>query len=621
MPGLFFHGETIADSSATVSGGMAIMVETKEELDVLCGLCLQVYLEPRGAIASELSYERAFRELFGRLITDVGALAVPPQFAPEDSTHIDKLLETLHTPAWNKGRLDPFETLIVALAGLSEIWEETRLSDSGEVLQLNFVLALASPTHSSPAEVEIRFEPPRAALEVKLGSLFAGISVVALIKGTCWVGAVVARGAKLVWRRPAAAADALVNGAREQAQITARHAFPRLDQLTSEEEARLREAQLVVVLLHGLLSTDLGTFDGFLDRLFTTNPLVLKRSLTEKSTQDPNTAALVGHVLATLDERLDAINSDAVAQSAAADFGQDASNSKLRSLIDKEIAIVGWPHNTLTSIDTNGGELADTIGRIFKATGPQLIFVCHSRGGLVARATAKALLQVPESCWGGVLVDCYTFGTPHTGAPIAQYPARELAIYLLLLRSSGRATSLLDVLVYLDANTAEGIEQLGPPEVTTEARELSYLSRLFEDERKLAGSQQMRVPPIVAIGGEVTPEIMSTWRKRRAAAFLNFQMGTSRHDLLVPLTSSTSERVDPDIVVTTFSDHFGYFSTDNPSETGKLYFDLLLGRIWSRIDFVAALRRHAPSAPASGVSFRQSWVSIGGTRIKLRNQK
>lgn len=63
-------------------------------------------------------------------------------------------------------------------------------------------------------------------------------------------------------------------------------------------------------------------------------------------------------------------------------------HSSLRS-----VYVLGWPHDTLAPVKVNAQHLAEMIERLLGASGLPIVFVCHSRGGLVARAAAVALLQ------------------------------------------------------------------------------------------------------------------------------------------------------------------------------------------------------------------------------------
>ena len=232
------------------------------------------------------------------------------------------------------------------------------------------------------------------------------------------------------------------------------------------------------------------------------------------------------------------------------------------------------------------------------AAPPRIVFVAHSRGGLVARATAVELLSSPAvGRWRDALSGIVTFGTPHDGAALAEHDARGLATYLLLAQSTGRVASIGDVLTYLDARTAEGLENLKPVNAVTESREQSFVDRLYERERGLRDAGGHRYPPIIAVGGRLDDKGRDDWRKRAAGALVDRWLDEPDHDLVVELTSSTSPRTLPDVTMTVVSSHFDYFTA--PAVTHDWAFDIALASIWSTVDLATALANishdhHAP---------------------------
>ena len=240
-----------------------------------------------------------------------------------------------------------------------------------------------------------------------------------------------------------------------------------LDRLDELPRAALTDRKAVVVLLHGLLSTDVGLFD----------PIVrLLRS-------DSTTA--------------------------------------------KEIPIVGWPHDTLAGIGTNALQLRRLIDDVIGVQGPPVAFVCHSRGGLLARCVAVHLSE-KHAGWVQKLRACVTFGTPHEGCPLAEAPGDLLgkAIAVGSWRAARGAFSLLDGLEYTHlARRAEGIEDLRP--LTGRG---TFLKELLEREAKFAPRGE-RALDIFAVGGE-TPQagLFGLLSKRALAGRPN--------DLVVELRSS-----------------------------------------------------------------------------------
>ena len=380
----------------------------------------------------------------------------------------------------------------------------------------------------------------------------------------------------------------------------ARHKeLPRLDQLSGEEHEALRKASTVVVLLHGLFSTDRGTFDGFIDRLRHVDPVTLSAALQAHARDHADAIVFGAGGKEAIEERFKQHLAAAIEHNPESTAALALRNDTARKLADR-VAVVGWPHDTLTSIRANAGELADLIDRVFAgmAAPPRIVFVAHSRGGLVARATAVELLSSPAvGRWRDALSGIVTFGTPHDGAALAEHDARGLATYLLLAQSTGRVASIGDVLTYLDARTAEGLENLKPVNAVTESREQSFVDRLYERERGLRDAGGHRYPPIIAVGGRLDDKGRDDWRKRAAGALVDRWLDEPDHDLVVELTSSTSPRTLPDVTMTVVSSHFDYFTA--PAATHDWAFDIALASIWSTVDLATALAnishdRHAP---------------------------
>jgi pimeloyl-ACP methyl ester carboxylesterase len=303
----------------------------------------------------------------------------------------------------------------------------------------------------------------------------------------------------------------------------------------------------VIIFMHGLFSTDIGTFDGFLDMLndFVMSDRVVLQPVSPELATDMNSMRRQLY------------------KSAADKIGATEDLLPVQ-LITSMVGWIGWPHNTLTGIDQNAEALVDFIQATFSPSGPKLIFVCHSRGGLVARAAAAKLLS-SNSKWKSVISEVITFGTPHEGAALAEHNARDLAVYFMLAKAAGNPVSILDVLSYLESRTAEGIENLSPPERTTEFRPHAFLHELFMLERWLRDRGDK--VPVVAIGGRVDMNNIQGWQRRTANALLDWQLG-EEHDLVVELRSSLSRRVNPSIAFQADCDHFSYFANNNCNAIG-----------------------------------------------------
>jgi hypothetical protein len=260
----------------------------------------------------------------------------------------------------------------------------------------------------------------------------------------------------------------------------------RLDQVSDVDQLRTKRG--VIIFLHGLLSTDVGLFDSLIRRLKT---------------------------------------------------GPD---------IRDHVAIIGWPHNTLAKIDENGLDLYDLITDVIGLGGPKVAFVCHSRGGLVARSVATKL-YTNSMKWKDQLRGCVTFGTPHQGAGLAAYPHRFLGTFVVgghTFQQNKSLSSLVGTLLYSERYGTQGIEDLRPPKEGGD-----FLTELSSQERKQEEGK-LRALNIFAVGGAVSP------RSNLFHIMSNYALATSQHDLIVETISSTPPVIHP--FYRPDCDHFSYFT-------------------------------------------------------------
>jgi pimeloyl-ACP methyl ester carboxylesterase len=250
-------------------------------------------------------------------------------------------------------------------------------------------------------------------------------------------------------------------------------------------EAALNAKSYLLLFVHGLISTDLGLFDSLIRRLRTAIP----------------TAQLVG-----------------------------------------------YPHNTFSSIETNAVVLADWIEKLLAGNDMPLAFVCHSRGGLVAR-TASVELRERNNSWVQRLRGCVTFGTPHEGAAFAEVAEDFFPTFasLATLNGTRNVLSSIDVLTYYGAGGKfEGIEDLRPLTGAGSTRE-RFLKKLREREGRVK-----RID-LLAFGGRITVDGQVAKLTRR------FLAGHDS-DQVVELSSSTPDLLKPHERIVTTCNHFDYFA-------------------------------------------------------------
>ena len=510
---IFDEAQGAEEAGAVVHGGLLVTATDRTDVEKLVRLCLELRAAPPlHRLVLDLTRERwePMRSLYADFL--LGGTDVLENLNNETGDTISQGISSLAS----NGAKDTLDYLTLGLGTVVNLWQDQATAASDGALQL--FLAVANPATHSSAALDLAFMPRRAVLVLQFGSLLPSLVVEGSIKGYGWVIAIAAKGTRVLGRTAQAAGNRLVEGAREQARKRAKYPdLLRLDQLNENNRGTLRGRQLVIVFLHGIFSTDLGTFDGFIDRLYATDPRTLLSKIASNGSIPPDLLGgrpdALTELRETLQAKVDAYSVVLRDAKALHRTNEDAVNSAT--------GFVGWPHNSLTAISTNANNLADTLENTFMPNPPKIMLVCHSRGGLVARAAIANLLEIESrrEIWSNALVGMITFGTPHDGASIAEHTLRDQATYFLLMQSTRKVTSLMDVLTYLDARTAEGLEQLKRDEATTETRPQAFTDALYARERNLVkDSRGRRMPPVMAIGGKLDNKARATWRSRAASA-------------------------------------------------------------------------------------------------------
>jgi pimeloyl-ACP methyl ester carboxylesterase len=531
-------------SRASVESGMLVVVRQRADLTRLVQLCSFIRTDSFSRRTQlpqriESSADDRLRQLVGALLSgrfpnETGA--TPPEVAQAEAKELKAD--------------DAYEALLLGLLAIAELWPT-------ETDSLALCLALALPGGSDHSEVVIRLDRPRAALWVAPGSIAAGISVGVALKAAKWCAIVTST---FTSASADAAAQTLMNGLRDRAGAASKHnALPRLDKLSEADRQALRSRPVLVVLLHGLFGTDLGTFDGFITRLNQASPAALDDSLGRLAASAP--LELVRAHAGVEQLR----NSFKQAIDPGGERVKSVTDIELRRFIESRVGLVGWPHDSLAPVDTCATFLAALLKTEFAAQPPKhIVFVCHSQGGLLARATAIALKQMnaPASRWAERVAAIATFGTPHLGAAIVEpggKGGREIALYLMMMSGTGKLGALRDVLTLVGERAVEGIEDLKAFNASTPERENAYVQRLLTAEHGLEWPGGGNRPHMLLVGGRLGPAQKATWLDRTAAAFIAHKLRHDDHDLVVELSSSTAPVVEPRVSVTVTADHFGYF--------------------------------------------------------------
>jgi pimeloyl-ACP methyl ester carboxylesterase len=553
-------GQTTVEGSAapaSVENGLLVEIRERGDLVRLTDLCGEIAFPaswksaPGGGRLLPGSFRAApFARLIGALMA--GALSTwESEEAPESADELEKRVMSVG-PSADK----PFEGLIVALATIHRLWAP---EDSIVVLVGLGLLA----DHGSD-EVSVKLATPRAALWMAPGSLLAGISVGTTLKVAKWCALVVS---PFTSTTAADASKRLVRNLRDRAQATSRHqALARLDALTAQDRTAIQGRPVLIVLLHGLFSTDLGTFDGFISHLRQSTPSRIVESLAmlEGSHGVDRLATLLKERFKN--ERL-----------------REVTDIELGQFVEANVALLGWPHDSLAPVDGAGIKLASLLNNAFKEAPPRhIVFVCHSQGGLLARAAALQLKQTQSPTnWADHVAGIVTYGTPHEGAAIAEpgfRGGREAAVYLMMLSGTRQATSIADVLTIVGERVPEGIEDLKAFDASTKEREKSFVATLLEKESTVMWPNGGNRPEMLIVGGKLGASQKDTWRQRLAAGFVSHKLSDADHDLVVELSSSRSGDVDPAVSIQVESDHFSYFDGDGRSGAAV---DAAVALVWT----------------------------------------
>jgi pimeloyl-ACP methyl ester carboxylesterase len=300
--------------------------------------------------------------------------------------------------------------------------------------------------------------------------------------------------------------------------------LPRLEGLN---QADLENKRGVIIFLHGLMSSDAGTFDQLVKRIKSDTALY-------------------------------------------------------------NVHLVGWPHDTLARINVNAQDLAELIENRLGPSGLPILFVCHSRGGLVARAAVVKLLN-GNPRWAKSLSGAVTFGTPHLGAELAERGDEFLGKLLLLktIQQTGKSVPLVDALCAVGKEkTIEGISDLRPT-----SNGGKFLYQLREDEAKQAGGAGKRVLPMFVVGGRAEPGGTTGWLSRRF-------FGGEPNDLVVPLSSTAPAPMRPSNHTTT--DHFSYFTSEEMKKGQIPALDYIIAAFKTQIP--NDRNRELPSRPRAGAT-------------------
>lgn len=590
MPDLGRSGEYVQSLGTRVHDAVTVAAGSEDAILALQGLTLTILRRPIADITEIYDELNRFDRTEQRYI-EIGR-ATGDQWEEEIGSALNlafasmslpyKLMELPRPPS-----LAPTTALALSLATGIELWrqESRRVEDGLQKFPDDFLngrlwpresrrvedglllaFTVATPDSADSELVRLTFAEPRAVLVLRPRSLEVGLIWDGIVRARYWAVSLV-RGALGRVRSAEAAARAFVTNLRAARETQEPKPLPliRLDDGHSVLPTGANGS--VVLFLHGLMSTDLGTFDGFMRRWLDPRPSDLPPALLEKQPQ------------LTLREELP---------------------EAALVVLKQAVTFVGWPHDTLTSIDQNAHDLARWIDERIGILDCKIAFVCHSRGGLVARAAAEKL-YVKNKKWERRICSCITFGTPHTGVALAEHPDRRLGAYVLSGLSRKDLAAFIDMAAYLEQRTrVEGIEDLQPPNAPNEP----FLRKLERLEWEKAPAGRLRRLDIYAVGGVAklgaTGGPLLERLGRLYEIYQAYYAGESEHDLVVPFSSATAAnransahepiRIDN-------CDHFSYFSDEACKSEA---FSTAIRSLWDCFGLTDAIAPFLKEPPGGG---------------------
>jgi hypothetical protein len=530
MPELGRNGDRLPRLQAEVKNAIVLVAGEYEEILALKGLMLTLLRRP----AMDMDEVRAELNRFAAVETHYSQIGreSSEMFEKREKWEgeVSRLLDTAFASLSPPQPLAPVSSLILAMATGILVWEQEKSADEPILLVLSVQI-----TDDQTAPGQLIFDQPRAGLLFEPGSLRvrqvltrvltnAAGGLKNVVGGSGWfVG--IFRSSAGRFRSAEAAALALVENLRKarEKMDPAPIQLPRLDTMSSDALPKTADS-IVILFLHGLISTDLGNFDGLIQRLQAPVPADLKRQLPAKVTSEV-----------------------------------------MRTTFERAVKLVGWPHDTLTSIDQSAHQLSGVIETQLASSVCKLVFICHSRGGLVARATALKLYERADE-WADRLCCCITFGTPHAGVGLAEHPDREMGAYMLSGMTQRQLAAYTDIAAYIEQReTIEGIEDLRPASAVGKP----FLRSLEENERKIPPPPRGRVRQLQIYGiGGIAPagDLRQGALRRRLVRYYShwysYYLGEANHDLVVPLASATA--ANDEQIPHIDCDHFSYFSDNSP---------------------------------------------------------
>lgn len=526
MTAFLQDAEPIKELAGRISGGRTLLIDDSHEFDALIALCRESRDLGIGQVYDWLPRFQDWLQWFQN----------------GDSPRRNSEFEWDEVMWKHPDNLRTAEALEVCLKWMREIWRQT--PETEHLRLLVSVCASGELTYAGQTPVLFLTEGSINALltpfvggglfSLKLGAFAVGIGVRSMFLPTVQAEILVAQ---------------LRDAAREKA------VFPDLPNLNEVGPGAFQGKQGLIVLLHGLFSTDVATFDGFI-KAWQQPPEWDRNGVYDLGARWRSNRQLPPYHSAPNERDL-----------------QEA----FQKVVDRDYLIAGWPHDTFARIEKNAQDLAKLLVHLDPRV--PIVFVCHSRGGLLARKAVQFLHGRQAADWNDRVKLCVTFGTPHEGADLAEHPLKGVAAYLIAVSGTGTPTSLARVLaVYGRRKEFEGIEDLRP--------DSEFLRELAGTEFFMAPRASARPLKIRPVGG------IYKGPKPFPQNFVSALLRTREHDLVVRHSSSVPRTFDDG--ETTSCSHGEYF---NEAETRKEHFRRVIQAVRDALAVEEAMLARAESNP------------------------
>jgi hypothetical protein len=381
MPDIYQAGAMVPDFKGTVRGAVTLILHQPQDVDALLALCELAGTPPEDPMHA------VYRELSTSGFDSKSWLWWKRRLPSRLSSEV-----TQQDPA-------PIDRLTDVLTLAKEIWEKEKQIWPKEENNLALSCSIADPSAPGYPEFEIETDVPMFAL--RPGSLTAAFLKRHFKAALFSIGLFNGGGATAFAR-----AENLVERMRQEALAATTYKLPSLLETTPADLAddAKGDGKMLLVFVHGLLSTDAGTFDELINRLV----------------KDPFVVTGFPH------------NTLGKIQDNALDLARAIS-----------AAINGGPNFVGLVCHSRGGLVAR----------------------MAAEYLYQEDRKTGSQFWKTRLRICVTFGTPHLGSDLAESPEEFIGTFAAQasLRATRKTASLLDVLAYrAEHDGFPGIEDLKP---------------------------------------------------------------------------------------------------------------------------------------------------------------